>query len=170
MTDELKQAFTLRISQANKSQMVVILYEMILAYVQDAEAAINAIHKKNEAKQPILDDKIALKEAIRKARGCNCELMESLDLEYEVAGRLLSLYTYVNRELIMSEIRRSEENLEHVERVIKPLLKAYREVAKSDTDSPIMTNTQSVVVGLTYGPSSVSETVTGQEANRGFLV
>lgn len=170
MTDELKQAFTLRISQANKSQMVVILYEMILAYVQDAEAAINAIHEKNEAKQPILDDKIALKEAIRKARGCNCELMESLDLEYEVAGRLLSLYTYVNRELIMSEIRRSEENLEHVERVIKPLLKAYREVAKSDTDSPIMTNTQSVVVGLTYGPLSVSETVTGQEANRGFLV
>ena len=170
MTDDLKQAFTLRISQANKSQMVVILYEMLLAYVQDAEVAINAIHEKNEKKQSIGDDKIALKEAIRKARGCNCELMESLDLEYEVAGRLLSLYTYVNRELIMSEIRRSMDNLEHVKRVIGPLLQAYGEVAKSDTDVPIMTNTQSVVAGLTYGPTSVSETVTGQESNRGFLV
>ena len=51
MTDDLKQAFTLRISQANKSQMVVILYEMLLAYVQDAEVAINAIHEKNEKKR-----------------------------------------------------------------------------------------------------------------------
>ena len=45
MTDDLKQAFTLRISQANKSQMVVILYEMLLAYVQDAEVAIKAIYE-----------------------------------------------------------------------------------------------------------------------------
>ena len=36
MTKEMKQEFTLRISQANKSGMVVILYEMLLAYLEAA--------------------------------------------------------------------------------------------------------------------------------------
>ena len=39
MTRELKQQYTLRISQANKTQMVVILYEMLLIYVEEAMQA-----------------------------------------------------------------------------------------------------------------------------------
>ena len=38
MTDEAKKEFTLRISQANKSQMVVIIYEILLEHLQDAQA------------------------------------------------------------------------------------------------------------------------------------
>lgn len=157
MTSEMKQAFTLRVSQANKSDMIVILYEMLLAYVADAREAL----KEN--------NRMEVKESIRKARGCNQELMESLDLDYEIASRLLSLYTYVNRELILCEIRKSEENLDHVEVVIKPLLDAYREVAKSDSDPAIMMNAQQVVAGLTYGPGSVVESLSDQGSNRGFL-
>ena len=36
MTKEQKQEFTRRISQANKSGMIVILYDIFLAYIQDA--------------------------------------------------------------------------------------------------------------------------------------
>ena len=39
MTKEMKQNYTLRISQANKSELVVIVYEMLLTYIEDAKAA-----------------------------------------------------------------------------------------------------------------------------------
>ena len=35
MTRELKQEFTLKISQANKTELAVILYEMLLAYLEE---------------------------------------------------------------------------------------------------------------------------------------
>ena len=66
MTRELKQQYTLRISQANKTQMVVILYEMLLIYIEEARMAHGQ------------EDRAGFKEGIRKARGCVKELMESL--------------------------------------------------------------------------------------------
>ena len=36
MKKEDKQQFTLRITQANSTQLVVILYEMLLCYLEDA--------------------------------------------------------------------------------------------------------------------------------------
>lgn len=45
MTKELKQEFTLRITQANKTQLITILYEMVLLYLEEAKAAIDADDK-----------------------------------------------------------------------------------------------------------------------------
>ena len=42
MTSELKQQFTLKISQANKTRLVVILYEMMLVYIEEARQANEA--------------------------------------------------------------------------------------------------------------------------------
>ena len=39
MKKEDKQRFTLRITQANPTELVVILYEMLLGYLKDAEEA-----------------------------------------------------------------------------------------------------------------------------------
>lgn len=36
MTKELKQEYTLRITQANKTQLAVILYEMTITYLEEA--------------------------------------------------------------------------------------------------------------------------------------
>ena len=44
MTKEMKQQFTLKITRANKSQLVVILYEMLLTYLDEAQSA----HEKND--------------------------------------------------------------------------------------------------------------------------
>ena len=57
MTKELKQEYTLKITQANKTQLVVILYEMLLTYLEDAVSA----HEKN--------DRAGFRDGIRKARG-----------------------------------------------------------------------------------------------------
>ena len=39
MKDTLKQEFTRRISMANSTELIVILYDMVLAYADDAQEA-----------------------------------------------------------------------------------------------------------------------------------
>ena len=46
MTKECKQQFTLRITQANPTQMIVILYEMLLCYLDEAKEAQDRIEQK----------------------------------------------------------------------------------------------------------------------------
>lgn len=157
MTNELKQQFTLRIANANKTDLIVVLYDMILAYVDDAREA------------HLMDDKEAFKEAIRKIRNCLQELIASLHFEYEVAANLLSLYIYANRELVRATVHYDDEVLEHVESVIIKLRDAYYEVAMINHDEPLMRNTQPVYSGLTYNRSLRNESVVASEINRGLF-
>ena len=156
MTKEYKQQFTLRITQANKTELIVILYEIVLAYMEDAESALNQ------------GDITEFREALRKVRICFGELIASLNLEYELAARLLSLYLYCNRELTKADIRKTKEPLVHINSVISKLLAAYRELAGQDKSGPVMQNSQTVYAGLTYGKNSLSENLSDQGANRGF--
>ena len=47
MTQERKQEFTLKITQANKTQMITILYEITIDYLEEAMDEIS-IGKKEE--------------------------------------------------------------------------------------------------------------------------
>lgn len=158
MTKELKQEYTLRITQANKTQLVTILYEMILLYLDEAKAALEA------------DEKAEFRNAIRKIRGCMNELTESLNLEYEIAHNLLKLYLFINKELVQASLHYDIENLMHVEAVIKPLKDAYSKIEMQDVSGPVMANTQTVYAGLTYGRNTLTENITDPAGNRGFFV
>jgi len=92
MTQELKQEYTRKITQANKTELIVILYEMALIYMEEAK---NAHAEENRAE---------FRTAIRRTRGCINELLASLHFEYEMAMQLLQLYLYVNRELARAEV------------------------------------------------------------------
>lgn len=158
MTKECKQQFTLRITQANPTQMIVILYEMLLCYLEEAEAALQE------------EDKAAFSEAVRKARGCINELMRSLNLEYEPAPGLLQLYLYCIRRLAIAELHRKREAIDEITKVIEPLHDAYLQIADLNTAGPVMNNAQSVYAGLTYGKNTLTENMADQGANRGMLV
>lgn len=158
MTRELKQEFTLRITQANKTQLITILYEMALQYVDEASEALAA------------GDRSAFKNAVRRIQGCMCELMDSLHLEYEVAQNLLQLYLYINREVAKAALYNNEENLEHVRPVLENLAAAYKKIEGEDTTGPVMANTQAVYAGLTYGRDNLLENAADPAANRGFSV
>ena len=158
MTTELKQEYTLRITQANKTQLITILYEMVLLYIDEAENALDA------------GNKMEFRSAIRKIRGCMDELMESLNFEYELAQNLLQLYIYVSRELVKASSHCEKENLEHVRLVIGQLHKAYEQIQNLDTSGPVMGNTQAVYAGLTYGRNTLTENIADPGANRGFRV
>lgn len=158
MTRELKQQYTLRITQANKTELIVVLYDMMLSYAGEAAEAYEK------------EDRAAFRDAIRKIRNCNQELIASLHLEYEPAMNLLSLYLYVNRELVHADVRFDVQYLEHVTMVISGLREAYQVVAKQDQSGAVMQNTQTVYAGLTYGKGELTENMADQGANRGFLV
>ncbi len=158
MTRECKQQFTLRITQANSTQLVVILYEMLLCYLDEAKNALE------------VQDKAAFTEAARKARGCINELMQSLHLEYEPAPSLLQLYLYCIKRLAAAELHREAGAVEEIERVITPLHDAYMQIAELNQEGPVMNNSQSVYAGLTYGRNTLTENMTDQGTNRGMLV
>lgn len=156
MTRELKQKYTLRITQANKTQLITILYEMILIYVDEAEAA----HGR--------DDREGFRSAVRRARGCVNELLQSLHFEYELAVNFLQLYLYVNRELASADVRNTIEPLENIKKVIGGLHSAYEKLGAMDPSGPVMENVQTVYAGLTYGKNDLNENLADQGVNRGF--
>lgn len=154
MTKECKQQFTLRISQANSTQMIVILYEMLLCYLDEAENA---------------KDDTELRDALRKARGCVNELMNSLHLEYAPAPNMMQLYLYCIRRLAHYERKQEKESLEDIRNVIRPLHDAYQEIEKLNDKGPVMNNSQTVYAGLTYGKNTLTENMADQGSNRGML-
>ena len=158
MTKECKQQFTLRISQANPTEMIVILYEMLLCYLDEAKQAMEA------------GEKDLFKEGIRKARGCVNELLTSLHMEYAPAAELSSLYIFCLKRLARAEVKRDSQPLDEVKRIIQPLHDAYQQIAPQNTQGPVMNNSQSVYAGLTYGRNTLTENMTDQSPNRGMLV
>ncbi len=156
MTSVEKQDFTLRISQANSTQMVVILYEMLLCYVRDAKKALEQ------------KDKTECRTAIHRARGCVSELMHSLNLRYDPAPALLSLYGFCIRRLAAAESGQKALPLEEIERMIVPLRDAYEQIAGQNSAGAVMGNSQAVYAGLTYGRNSLTEDMADQGTNRGM--
>ena len=155
MTKECKQQFTLRITQANSTQLIVILYEMTLQYLADGEQAV---------------DDAGLVEAVHRARGCIKELLNSLHREYSPAGELSRLYLFCLRRLAVCEVRRDRTILEEIRKVIAPLCDAYRQIQDQDTSGPVMNNSQTVYAGLTYGRNQLTENMADQGTNRASSV
>ena len=90
MTQEKKQEYTLKITQANKTQLITILYEMVIEYLNDAIDEIG-IGKKDEA------DKY-----LGYAQNCIDELIRSLNLRYELAKNLHAIYIFSKKDSLTS--------------------------------------------------------------------
>ncbi len=155
MNKDSIQAYSKRIAQANRSELVVITYEIIIENIKIAQENVS--------------DKVQFVGALDKAQSFLKELMVSLDFEYKVSYELMSLYIFVNKMLIEAKQKNSADNLPRVEKMMEDLLSSFREVSKQDTSAPLMQNAQKVYAGLTYGRNDVNETAfVGNEENRGF--
>lgn len=158
MTKELKQEFTLRITQANKTQMVVIIYEILNYYLNEA--------KDNLEKKDI----DAFHDSIRHATGCLRELVASINFENELSGNFMSLYVYCMTELAKADLHHRQDEIDTVAGIVKKLYEAYRESVKDDDSAPVMGNTETVYAGLTYGKQDLVVNVNSADSNRGFKV
>lgn len=149
MNNEKKQEFTRRVAQANSTEMVIILYDMTLEYIEDAKNS-NDFHA-----------------AIGHIQGCLRELMASLNCEYEPAPTMKELYRYCIRRVGASEAKNDASILDEVVKVIVPLRDAYDKIKDVNTSGPVMGNSQEVYAGLTYGRNDVTENYV-EQSNRGF--
>ncbi|WP_408069766.1 flagellar export chaperone FliS [Butyrivibrio sp. JL13D10] len=158
MTQDKIQAYTRRITMANKTQMITILYEMVLDYIDEAEKELENTGKKG------------FSEGLSRAMNCIDELIHSLNLEYELAKNLLSLYLFEKRQLLIATAKSSTDELAHVKSTFKALHAAYLQLEKLNNDGALMLNVPKVYAGLTYGKGRLEESITGNIRSRGYMV
>ncbi len=157
MKQEKIQAYTRRITMANKTQMITILYEMVLDYIDEAEEAFNS------------GDTDGFIEGLSRSMNCIDELIHSLNLEYELGKNLLGLYLFEKRQLIKAAGKLSLEIIPHVKKTFTNLHDAYVKLEQMDTEKAVMTNVPKVYAGLIYGRGKLTETVSADTYARGFM-
>lgn len=157
MKQEQVQDFTRRISQSNRGALVVIIYEIIFAYIKDAEDALAEGNYEG------------FKEALAKAARGVDELMHSLNFQYEISGDLYSLYVFVKETIAKAVIKKQTDGLADAKEVLMNLYTGFKEAAKQDYSKPLMQNTQQVYAGMTYGRNHLTETFQEPESSRGFF-
>ncbi|MCR4604793.1 MAG: flagellar protein FliS [Eubacterium sp.] len=158
MNKDMLQGFATRVTQANKTELVVIIYEAAIASIEEGKKALEA------------GDVSAARKEISRARNLICELMRSLDMHYNISTYLMELYRFGHRELCQAMAYRDPKRLDNTLHILEGILPSFKELAKQDTSGPVMQNSQTIVAGLTYGPGSdLRETIgVGVGSNRGF--
>lgn len=157
MTGEMKREYTLKIAQANKTQMVVLIYEILFEYLDEARANLGK------------SDIEGFHESIRRCTGCIRELSSSVNFKSEASGNLLSLYIFCMKELAKADVHHSAEELYHVELINRKLYEVSKTIAEADDSPSIMNNSPKVFAGLTYGKESILVNIPS-DVNRGFKV
>ena len=156
MKKDLIQDFTLRISNANRSELVVIKFDMFDEYVSSALAALD-------------DNNVDLwKSEVRHAINVIESFKNTLDFKYEISANLFLLYHYSETLCYKALSLKKKEFLEEAKSVMARLAGSFVEVAKTDDSPALMGHSEQVVAGMTYGKGSVYEGVVGAEPNRGF--
>lgn len=156
MTNEKKQEFTRRISQANKTQLTVIVLQMVETYIEDAMEVWET-------------DQVAYRQAIKRADACLVYLQQTLDFRFPIAGDLFSLYQYAIKQLMYADIKRDMAACKKAKKLMEKMIADFEVISEMDTSEPIMENAQQLYAGFTYGSNGASLDMVSGDASRGFL-
>lgn len=155
MTKDKQNYFSRKITEANRTELLVIVYDIIAEELNCAMTtdAADEFHHSLQQVQRYLSN-----------------LMATLDFRYEPSKHLFSLYEYIQRLVVRSDISKSPESLEEALGIIKRLRNSFNEISVKDTSAPVMANTQTLYAGLTYSKASLNETSLDPGfSKRGFL-
>lgn len=139
MTDEEKKVFSLRISQSNKTEIVVISYEIILNYIQSAKEC----YENGDNDEMIAN--------LKNAKKFVNDLNSNLNLNYNISYDLMNLYRYANKTLLHCIIKKNVEGISSVENIMINLKESFVHVAKQDNRGAAIKGGGQVYAGLTYG-------------------
>lgn len=157
MTKERINEYVLRVSQANTSQLHVILQDIIIERLQESLTIYEDAGREAYAAY------------MKKTQQFMQELMAGLNIGSAVAKEVLSIYLYVNEKIIASYIQRQPVNTEQLISIMQRLRASFGTVSEQDSEEPIMKNTQQVYAGLTYGKGYLNESCDlSQMPNRGL--
>lgn len=157
MDTQKKQDFSRRISESNRSQLVVVVFDILKEYLEEARVA----YEKGDIEK--------YREALNHAQPVVSELIHALDFKYEISLELLRLYKYVLNAISKAMIRRDIKELDGVFIVVNGLSESFEKISQQDDSPKLMQNTQKVYAGLTYGKNDLTETFAAANQNRGFL-
>ncbi len=157
MTKSEINEYAMRISQASRSELIVIMYEVAIKYIDDGIKALAD------------GDAEEFRHDIKKAKSFVNELASVLDLKYPVSKNLLSLYTYMNNVMVKADITLKTEDLIKVKGMLEKLHLGFLEVSRQDNSKPLMSNVQQVYTGLTYSRNSLNDSYASvSDFNRGY--
>lgn len=157
MNNETIQSYTARITQANRSELVVVMFEIIIG---DMKEAIDSYQS---------EDMVTFEKKLKQAQKFVNELIATLDFSYVISLDLMQLYLYVSKRIIMAMTKRKPETLDSAIKVMQNLLIGFEGVSKEDKSGPVMQNTQQLYAGLTYGKGTLNETfLNPKDLHRGF--
>lgn len=156
MTKEKKQEFTMRMTQANRTELLVTIYDLFLEYMKDAKEA----HEEGDME--------AFRNAVNNAQPVITELVSTLDYQYELSYQLLEIYRYCNRCMAAALRDGNPAELAGAALSITNIRKAYYQLSLEDHSPALMRNSQKVYAGLTYGRGELTETMS-VGSSRGYL-
>ena len=117
MENSLKQEFTRRLSQCNSGEMIIIMYDIVFAYMEEAKSA-HAMNSYEEYKM-----------AIKKSQGAIDTLIGALDLKYDIAKDLHKLYVYAKNCLAKAIYQNRTDGWIEAEQILKRLYTSFGEAA-----------------------------------------
>ena len=158
MTREDIKTYSYRISQASKTDLVVITYDIAADYLKEA---------KENAESGDIE---GMRSALNKVSRVIDSLISGLNLEYEIAGNLFQIYLQIKRTLVSVSVSADKDEITRIERLISMLRKSFYSIKDEDTSGPLMKNTEQVYQGLTYSNSGYGNESSNVQANRGYIV
>lgn len=147
---------TARVVNSTPIELVTLSYEVIL---ENIEASIDNIKNKKEYNIEI--SKLLIR-----------NLMNALDMKFDISKKLMSLYIYINGELINSDITKDNEKkiniLNECKNLLSKIYYSFKIISDNENKKEsVMKNTDAIYSGLTYGISGLNETVLGS-SNKGL--
>lgn len=151
MNKDRVEYFTSKISSGSMTSIICTMFEIFFEYTKESKT----------------ENGVDL-EGIRKADKVIIHFKNALDFKYEISNNLFALYDYCDRLLSKAMYTNQIKYIEEAETIMKELQEVFIEVDKQSDNNPVMSNSQQVTAGLTYGKNDLSE-VLNNDANRGFL-
>lgn len=115
----LKEYQANSVGTADQKQLIIMLYEGVLRFVNTAESNMSSFKTYDKANANIL-----------RAQDIFTELMVSLNIEQggEIAQNLLNLYAYCKSQLLEANLQKKAEFLKPVKKVVSELLEAWKQI------------------------------------------
>lgn len=157
MTKEELKDYGIKVTQASRTGLISLTFDLAIRYLEEAVGE----HKKGNDEE--------FRNCLCKSKAFINELSASLDMQYEISVRLLSLYIFIYKAMVKADIKKDASELVRIIEMLKKLRDAFEEAGKNTSQEPVMENTQRLYAGLTYSKTSLNEEIYS-DTNRGFTV
>ena len=158
MTKERIQEYTLKITNASSTGIIVIMYDLAIEYIEEAKKCFEKA-----------DHEGARVQCTNAGRVLG-DLIASLDFTYGISFQLFRIYEYISKEVSMAVVKNDKAGLDEAVKLLSELKGSFEKLSESDSSGPAMSNAQTVYAGLTYGKGTLNESTSATSDNRGYTV